>query len=298
MQSIMLDFIRRCSFVYLVIILAIAFDPALAEGSSAESQSGFFSAHDGVPIHYSAFGAGLPALLFVHGWSCDQSYWKEQVTLFSRDFRVVTVDLAGHGKSGMGRKEWSIGSFGGDVSAVVKGLDLKNVILIGHSMGSPVILDAARQLPGRVRGLVLVDSYRDFETWSTTEENEEWLIPFRANFVEKTRTFVRGMFQEDADQTLVEQIVADMSAAPPEVALGALESAIMVMYGPKITTALQGLDVPVIVINSDLGSTNVESMERDGVEVHIVSGTGHFLMMEDPHAFNSVLSKVIESLAD
>lgn len=298
MHSNRLDFIRRCSFIYLVVILTVASGRAPAEAGSTESQSGFITAHDGVPIAYSAYGAGSPTLLFVHGWSCDRSYWEQQVAPFSRDFRVVTVDLPGHGKSGMGRKEWLMASFGADVSAVVMGLDLKNVILIGHSMGGAVILEAARRLPGRVRGLVFVDTYGDLSTSMTTEEITEFLIPFRANFEQTTRAWVRTMFPEDADQALVEQVVEDMSAAVPEVALEVLESSSIVMYGRDRTTLLQDLDVPLFGIHSDNPPPDAESMERYGVDVVTVSGVGHFLMMEDPARFNSALTNVIASIVD
>ncbi len=298
MQSNMLNFTHRCRLVYLIVILTAALGLGLAEGSSAEPETGVVNAPDDIPLHYSTYGAGSPALVFVHGISCDQSYWREQVAPFSRDFQVVTMDLAGHGESGLGRKQWTMEAYGRDVSAVVEDLELQSVILIGHSMGGAVILDTVRRLPERVKGLVVVDSYDDFETWWTPEEIEASLLPFRENFVEATRTWVRGMFVEGSDPAFVEQIVSDMSEAPPEVALETLESAITVMSGRDRTAVLQGLDVPMFAINADYGPTDVESMERHGVELQIVSGTGHFLMMEDPDAFNSVLINVIESIVN
>jgi pimeloyl-ACP methyl ester carboxylesterase len=53
---------------------------------------------DGFSIAYETLGEGSPALVFVHGWSCDRSYWAAQLEPFSRDFRVVAVDLAGQGE--------------------------------------------------------------------------------------------------------------------------------------------------------------------------------------------------------
>jgi pimeloyl-ACP methyl ester carboxylesterase len=217
---------------------------------------------------------------------------------FSRDFRVVSVDLAGHGESGMGRKDWSMEAYGGDVSAVVKELNLESVILIGHSMGGAVIFKAARQLPGRVMGLVAVDTYEDFSTWYTAEEIEGWVKPFYENYLQETRTWIQSMFVAGTDPAWVEQIVTDMQASPPEVMIPSMESALRLMFGHEVTTVLQGLDIPVIVINSDQESTKIESMKRDGVEVYIIQGVGHFLMLEDPEAFNSTLSDVIKSLAD
>jgi pimeloyl-ACP methyl ester carboxylesterase len=295
-QSKLMSPIRRYSCVFLAIISAVACGQESIGDGSSDPQTGVVIASDDVPLHYSVYGAGSPALVFVHGISCDQSYWKEQVAPFSREFRVVTLDLAGHGESGLGRQEWSMESYGGDVSAVVKSLDLHSVVLVGHSMGGAVILKAAHQLSGRVKGLVVVDTFDNFSTWYSAEENSEFLEPFREDFVQETSTWVRGMFREDADPDFVEQIVKDMSAAPPDVALGSLEAAIAAMYGRERTTALQGLDVPVFVINSDLGPTDVKAMERDGVEVRVLPGTGHFLIMENPGAFNSTLKDVIKSL--
>lgn len=293
-------FLRTSSFCFffLAIILAMMMQQEMAGASSPDPQEGIVPAPDGVPLHYSSYGAGSPALVFVHGISCDQSYWREQVSPFSMDFRVVTIDLAGHGESGLGRKEWSMDAYGGDVSSVIEALDLQSVVLIGHSMGGAVILEAARRLQDRVKGLVVVDSYDDLGTWWTTEEIEETLAPFQEDFVEETRSWVRGMFVEDSDPAFVEQIVTNMSAAPPEVALPSLESALEVMVGRERTTALRGLDMPVVFINADYGPTDVESLEQRGVEVRIIPGTGHFFMLERPDDFNVVLSNVIESIVN
>src|SRR5207249_632714 len=129
-------------------------------GSEAISLSGS-SAPDGIRIVYEVQGEGrpgTPALVFIHGWSCDRSYWKGQLEPFSQRFKVVAIDLAGHGESGLGRDAWTIAAFGGDVAAVVQKLGLERVILIGHSMGGHVTAEAARRLPGRVAGLVWVDN--------------------------------------------------------------------------------------------------------------------------------------------
>src|SRR5713101_3465630 len=97
---------------------------------------------DGVPIHFTVSGAGSPALVFVHGWAIDGRYWEQQVPVFARSHRVVTLDLAGHGRSGRERKDWTVESFAQDVRAVVDALGLKKVVLVGHSMSGNVILEA------------------------------------------------------------------------------------------------------------------------------------------------------------
>lgn len=249
---------------------------------------------DGVSIAYDVQGEGMLALVFVHGWSCDRTYWREQVGPFSRGFKVVTVDLAGHGESGRGREAWTIEAFGDDVAAVVRQLSLRRVIFVGHSMGGDVIVEAARQLPGRVAGLVWVDTYKQLGTFRTREQIQAFAAPFRANYAATTRNFVEAMFLPTADPALVEQIAADMSAAPPEVALGAMVSAIA--FDRRIPGALAELGLPVIAINPEHPPTDVASMGRYGVGVLLMANVGHFPMLEDPARFNAILKTAITNV--
>jgi len=110
----------------------------------AASLSGSVISSDGVPIHYQVQGSGTPTLFFVHCWSGDQTYWKAQVSHFSPHYRVVTLDLAGHGKSDLNRKDWTISAFAQDVVAVVDDLNLDEIVLIGHSMGGNCGLGGCR----------------------------------------------------------------------------------------------------------------------------------------------------------
>jgi pimeloyl-ACP methyl ester carboxylesterase len=246
---------------------------------------------DGVPIHYEAQGTGQPALVFIHGWSCNRSYWEKQVGHFARQYQVVAVDLAGHGESGLDRQAWTMPAFGADVVVVVEKLGLEQVVLIGHSMGGPVIIEAALRMPGRVVGLVGVDTYRNRERTWTQEKIDEILAPFRANFVEATQKFVRTMFIPESNYALVERIVNDMPTTPPEVGIGAMEGTLM--NSLNLTTALKEVKAPIVAINSDCWPNDIESAQRHGIKVVFMSGVGHFVMMEDAQTFNSLLEEVV-----
>ena len=58
---------------------------------------------DGIPVHFEVEAGGAPPLVFVHGWSCDRTYWRHQIDDFAGRHEVVAIDLAGHGESGSGR---------------------------------------------------------------------------------------------------------------------------------------------------------------------------------------------------
>src|SRR5512144_68056 len=123
---------------------------ALSAARPEAAVNGVVASADGVAIHYHAEGRGSPALVFVHCWACDRHLWDAEVPVFAASHRVVTLDLAGHGESGRGRKDWTIAAYAEDVRAVVEALHLDRVVLIGHSMGGPVIVEAARKMPARV----------------------------------------------------------------------------------------------------------------------------------------------------
>lgn len=90
---------------------------------------------DGTPISYEVCGAGKPTLVFVYGWSCDALYWRAQVPYFSKNHRVVTLDIAGHSHSGMTRTRHTMSAFGEDVQAITDATNSQKVILIGNSVG-------------------------------------------------------------------------------------------------------------------------------------------------------------------
>jgi len=247
---------------------------------------------DGVPVAYEVHGQGEPALVLVHGWSCDRSYWKEQIEYLSPQYRLVLVDLAGHGESGTGRKDYTMSAFGADVAAVVDSLGLQKVVLVGHSMGGDVIVEAAKKLPGRVVGLVWVDDYKSLGPARSAAEVDAFVTKFRKDFRGTTNGFVRGMFAPNADPKLVDRVAKDMASAPPAIALSAMHNSFL--NAARVPVDLTGLKLPVVAINSDREPTDHESLGKYGVKAFVLPDSGHFPMLEDPPRFNRSLDSVVK----
>jgi len=211
------------------------------------------------------------SVVFVHGWSCDRSYWKEQLDYFAEVHRTVALDLSGHGDSGLNRDDWTIPAFGEDIAAVISGLKLERVVLVGHSMGGPVIVEAARIAPQEVTGLVVVDALQDPDApGMTLEAMQGFLERFEEDFSDAMRDLVStGMFVPESDPILKAWIVKDMASGPPQVGVGALRANIL---WPSTTRsdALAALRVPVRLIN---------------------------FMMEKPKTFNALLSSAMADFA-
>jgi pimeloyl-ACP methyl ester carboxylesterase len=266
---------------------------ARADGSPQIANSG-----DGVHIQYRAYGAGEPAVILVHCWSCDSAYWSSQLDALKAEYTTVTVDLAGHGGSGRNRADWSMGNFGEDVAAVARQLPNSRIVLVGHSMGAPVALEAARRIGDRVIGIVAVDSLKTVGQPPISErEMVMRLKPFRENFIGQMREFVAAsFFTETADPQFIRKVADDMSLAPPEVAIPAIEALIRMDY----STVLPSIHVPVVAINSDrTGATDEERIRKSlpSFSAVVIPDSGHFLMMEAPQRFNPVLLAQIAKIS-
>jgi pimeloyl-ACP methyl ester carboxylesterase len=248
---------------------------------------------DGVAIRYEVAGHGQPALVFVHCWTCNRTFWDGQVAEIARQHQVVTLDLAGHGESGRGRKNYTVETFGADVAAVVDKLGLEQVVLVGHSMGGPVAVEAAKRLGDRVIGVVGVDTfYTGFSAPTEEQKINEMLKPFEQNFVESSANFMGSFFAPGTDPALRERLVKITSAADPAMAINAMRN-VIAWYGAKGASELERAASRLRNINGN--------PKGDGKPLHpsvvLISGAGHFVAQEKPAEFNRTLEAIVTEFA-
>ena len=272
---------------------------SLLMGMAAQAEErlvhGVTQAKDGVQLHYESGGSGSPALVFIHGWNCDRSYWSAQLPFFAATHQVVAVDLAGHGDSGINREEWSMANFGADVAAVADALQLEDIILIGHSMGGPVALEAARLLKGRVKMIIGADTLGDVSLRYADEQLAGMLAAMEADFPSTVEGLVRSsFFLPTSDPALIDQIARDMSAAPPAAGIGAFEGFAR-WFNEDVEQTLADIEVPIRLINSDYRPTNTLAGQAltASFEATLMSGVGHFVMQEDPAQFNAIMAALL-----
>ena len=253
---------------------------------------------DGTLISYEVYGAGEPTLVFVHGWSCDARYWRAQLPHIAKNHRVVTLDLAGHGHSGTTRSQYTMRAFGEDVRAVTEAIGSRSVILIGHSMGGSVIAEAARLMPNRVIGLIGIDTLENIEYPMTREGLEKIIAPLEKDFRTGSRQFVEEMISPHTDPQLREWILSDISAAPPAVALSAMNDMMSQYITGEAAKIFDEIRVPVITVNGDLWPVNYEANRRHmfSFDAIVLKDADHFLMMDRPEEFNRALEKAIHMI--
>lgn len=255
---------------------------------------------DGTQISYEIHGVGEPTLIFIHGWSCDARYWRMQIPHFSKKHRVIVLDLAGHGHSAMTRKRYTMRSFGEDVRAVADAAGGGRVILIGHSMGGSVIVEAAKLMPKSVKGLIGVDTLENIEYPMTRQDLEKMTAPMKKNFQTASREFIGQMIYPGTDPKLRDWILSDVSAAPSAVALSAMSEMMTQYITGEAAKAFEKVRVPVVCVNGDLWPIDYEANRRHmlSFDAIILPKADHFLMMNQPDAFNLALEKAIWMLSE
>ena len=278
--------------MFLRVLLLFAFVFSAAQD---QPKSEVVSASDGVPIHYSVTGKGEPALVFIHCWTCNRSFWENQVAEFSKTYRVVTIDLPGHGESGQGRKTWSVESFGDDVKTVVTKLGLKRVVLVGSSMGGPIALEATRRMPDRVIAIVPVDTLQNVEEKVPQEQLDAVFKQMEADYKGATTSLLNQFFFSPSTPPAVrERVINATVSTKPEVAIPMLKA--VFSYDP--VPAMKEIKVPIRAINADRVPTNVEGNRKYAPQFDavIIKGTGHYPMLEDPERFNQMLADILRNL--
>jgi pimeloyl-ACP methyl ester carboxylesterase len=249
----------------------------------------FAASVDGAKVHWTSKGSGKEAVILVHGWTCDETSWDFQVPALSREYRVITLDLPGHGKSDPPKDgKFSMTVFARAVESVRAEAKVDKTVLVGHSMGTPVIREYARMHPQRVAGLVPVDGLLIIGGPGRAGRGAPDPAAMTGPQGMKAReTMIRGMFTP-ATPAAIQQHVLKMMLAPPE----ATASGAMLATFDTANLNNEVSTVPVLGIyagNSPM--TNRESLKKvfPNSEYVQVAGTGHFVMMERPEEFNRLL---------
>ena len=282
----------RKSYVLAFISLCVFLAPQAGLGGTVTGAGG-------VDIAYQEYGNGDVTLILVHGWSCDRGYWQEQPDFFvgsgeSAGYRVVLPDLGGHGQSGSDRDDWSMAAFGADVAAVADAVGGDRIVLVGHSMGGAVVIEAAKILRERVVLIVAVDTLQEPDaTGYSEEESRQLWAPFATDYAASIDGFVRtNFFLPDAAPELVDRVARDMASADAGIALEAGHQ--LTIWSPR-----DGIGsirhVPFVLLNADYRPTDREALLRlhPDARLETMSGVGHFPMLEAPRAFNERLAGIL-----
>ncbi|MEJ2617660.1 MAG: alpha/beta hydrolase [Ignavibacteriaceae bacterium] len=280
-------------YFFLIIILSVI--AGCNNRKNNELKSGEIKTSD-ANIYYIEKGNGDTTLLFLHGWGINSGYWNNQINYFSIKYRTVAVDLPGFGESTSTRENYPVEKYGDDVIDVINKLDLKNVILVGHSMSGDIILEAALKNNKQIAGVVGIDNFKFVGIeMSPAQLNEmnSFVDSLKKDYKNLAPEYAsKYLFSSSTDSIVRERVKNDYGNSNPDVAVSSIKN----VFDYNEMKKLQGLNYKLYLINSDGMATNTDGLKKyckSSYEVLDIHGTGHFPMIEKPDEFNRLLQTAV-----
>lgn len=257
-------------------------------------------------MHFIRAGQGAPPIFFVHGFACSHEDWKFQLDYFSKTHEVVACDLRGHGQTPGQPQECSIEHYGGDVAALVNNLELRNVVLVGHSMGCRVVLEAARLVPRRVSRVVLVDGSRNATGDPDVAEQDARAAVEKLGYAAFAERLFRQMFLKpsaEADAIVARALKSSAAFGPelwPRVTrwdAGAMDAAFAAVRAPvlAIQSTTRNAQLQRTALKPGDTSPWLDYVRSKGARVEIVPDTGHFTQLEAHTTVNRLIGRFVSA---
>ena len=273
--------------------------PAIAPAADMRSR---FATLDGSRIHYSSYGDGREAAVFIHGWTCDSTSWRFQAPVYEHR-RSLLIDLPGHGASDKPQVSYTMEYFARAVDAVMEDAGVERATLIGHSMGTPVAVQFLRMFPNKVTGLVIVDGFIPGPPKSDSERKKQaaqaamMTKMYRGpEYKENLERMFDSLFTPNTPESVREDVAKKALSTPQYVVASTMEG--MMAISPVYES---WPDVPVVAaMVKREGSEQFRRFLKSRFELvryEDFEHTGHFLMMEQPDKFNAILESFLDSRA-
>lgn len=247
---------------------------------------------DGVALHYDLLGDGDPALVLVHGLACNRHFWPAQVEHFASSHRILVPDLRGHGASDSPEQAYTVPVFAEDVRWMCDELGIDRPVLVGHSLGGLVALEAAAAMPDRAAGVVLIDSVMmppgDREGFLDTLVAE-----LRTGDAEHAlRAYYSTFFDPDDDPVTMAWILDQAVRTPPHVSSSVWEQSLTAWDDAE---ALARCRTPLLYIDAGTPNADLDRAQTlaPGMLLGRTIGSGHFSPLIAPEQVNAMLDRFL-----
>ncbi len=246
---------------------------------------------DGVQVYYEVAGQG-PAILLTHGFASASQFWRGQVDALSPDYRVITWDMRGHGRtdSPADPADYSEEATVEDMAAILDACGVEQAVLGGHSLGGYMSMAFRLTYPQRVRALMVFDTGPGFRSDAPREQWNE-------------RARRTGDRLEERGIEHLREGGESQRAWHVNGALGLAHAArgMMTQRDGRVINALPEIDVPTLVLvgaNDEpyLAGTDYMGNKVPGVRKVVVPDAGHSANIEQPDFFNATVREFLAGL--
>jgi len=269
-----------------VVLIAICLLAASVAASAKDGESKFATLN-GAKIHYQSWGQESDAFVLVHGWSSNLTAWNYQIPELAKRGRVIALDLPGHGQSDKPQLAYTMDHFAAAIDAVMKDAKVEHAVLLGHSMGTPVVRQFYRKYPQKTLAIVIVDG--GLRLFGTKEMREQYLTYFRGPKYKEAGAQMFAQMMGTLPAAEQERVKTSFANTPQHVLVSAMESmGEESLYGPD------KINVPVFAVlaKAPFWPPDTEQFLRGlapDLELQWWEGVGHFIMMEKPKQFNDAV---------
>jgi pimeloyl-ACP methyl ester carboxylesterase len=247
---------------------------------------------DGTKIYYEIKGKGVP-LILLGSCGVTAEYWKFQEPLSSK-YQLIAIDVAGIGKSDRIRNEYSYPSLGEDVKAVVENENFDKVVILGHGMGVVIALEAALLLKEKVIGIISIDSLVPHSIYYGKKANEEEIAEvmklYKGDYQEYYDNLLRRMLGGRVSKEIEDWVIsiAGYEINDPSI----LREMVRIMLPHDYHDIIKHVKCPIkYVIHSAYKSEPLLAEQKNAI---IIENVGHLSNVEDPTAFNKIISKIMQ----
>jgi len=251
---------------------------------------------NGINLYYEIHGEGQP-LLFIHGLGSSVRDWEFQVTEFSKSYKVVTLDLRGHGQSDKPAGPYSMAMFAADVTGLLRGLGIDRAHVVGLSLGGGVAFQLAVDAPSMLKSLTIVNSTPELIVRTFKDRLMVWqriaivklLGMKKMGEVLSKRLFIKPE-QEDIRKIFVERWAENDQRA--------YLNAMRALVGWSVAARIGSIRCPTLVIAADgdyspLSAKEAYAAQIPGARLVVIPDSRHATPVEHPQEFNLALQKFL-----
>jgi 3-oxoadipate enol-lactonase len=247
----------------------------------------------GVSLHYEIEGQGQPVLL-IHGLGSSLRDWEKQVVFLSRDYRVVTFDVRGHGRSDKPRERYSIALFAEDTAEFVRALELAPVNLVGFSMGGMIAFQMAVSTPELLKRLVVLNSGPELILRTTTQRLEalrRFLVVALLGMRPMGKSLSERLFPMPGQAGLRRLMVERWSENERRAYLNSYRA----LIGWSVLDRLQDISCPTLIVGADqdyapVGYKASYAARIPHAQLVTIADSRHFTPLDQPDRLNAALA--------
>lgn len=251
-----------------------------------------YFAHNGCQLHYEEFGQGAPVLL-IHGLGSSTRDWEYQIPDLAMHYRVIALDVRGHGRSDKPRERYSIAAFAADVAALIKHLELHQVHLVGISMGGMIGFQLGVDRPELLKSLCIVNSGPEVKAKSPRDYLEiakRWSLSRLLSLDTIAKGLGRLLFPKPEQGELRRKIEERWPQNDKRAYLASLDAII----GWGVRGQLARITCPTLVVSADRDYTPVAQKqayvaELPNARLLVIEDSRHATPLDQPAVFNSSL---------